>query len=488
MEKPSVKKNFAYNMLYQLLAIIVPLITSPYIARVLGAEQIGIHSWTHSVVFYFMIFALLGVSNYGNRTIAAARISGDVSSAFCSIYACQLTSSAAMAALYVLYLIFFPVRYPLIAALQIFFILSNALDITWFFHGLEEFRITVLRSCAVRLAGLAGIFLFVRTADDLWKYTLIVSGTTFLGSVMLWPALLRRVRLSVPKPSQLLPHIKPILVLFIPVLAISIFVNMDKYMIGRLSDILQSGYYENTDKIIGIPKAVITALGTVMLPRTVSLIASGQEEKSRELMTGTIVYTVLAGSAFVAGMAAVADVFAVVYWGEEFAECGRLIAAMSPAILFSVFGNVIRTQYLIPRAKDREYTVSLVVGAAVNLCINLLLIPPLGAMGAVIGTVAAELAMTLMQWLYVRRELSLRRYVPEMLFFLLCGGVMFLTVRGVGRLLDNTVLSLVIMIAAGMVVYLVPAGLCIGFSKKEALVQIRQSLSSALRRLKGSRN
>ncbi|MBE6760339.1 MAG: flippase, partial [Ruminococcaceae bacterium] len=257
MEKPSVKKNFVYNIIYQLLAIVVPLITSPYISRVLGADMIGVHSWTHSVVFYFMIFALLGVSNYGNRSIAAARAAGDPSEAFCSIYACQLISSAAMVLLYVLYLVLFPVKYPLIAGLQIFFVLSSALDVTWFFNGLEEFRITVIRSCAVRLAGLAGIFIFVRTADDLWKYTLIVSGTTFLGSVLLWPPLLRRVRLTIPKPSQLVPHIKPILVLFLPVLCISIFANMDKYMIGRMSTITESGFYENTDKIIGIPKAVI---------------------------------------------------------------------------------------------------------------------------------------------------------------------------------------------------------------------------------------
>ena len=144
MSKPSIKKNFIYNIFYQVLAIIVPLITSPYLARVLGAEKIGINTWTYSVVFYFMIFATLGVNNYGNRSIAYIRDDkNELSRKFWSIYSCQAFASTMVIFIYIIYLVCFANKYKLIASLQIFYILGNAFDITWFFYGLEK----IVRRC-----------------------------------------------------------------------------------------------------------------------------------------------------------------------------------------------------------------------------------------------------------------------------------------------------------------------------------------------------
>lgn len=137
-------------------------------------------------------------------------------------------------------------------------------------------------------------------------------------------------------------------------------------MIGRLSDVVQNGYYENADKIISVPKAFITTIGTVMLPRTAHLLSSNRIDESKHYIELSMAYTVMIGSALAFGMAAVADVFSVVFWGEEFRACGLLIQGLAPAVLFSVIGSVIRSQFLIPNARDKEYTVSLIAGAIVN--------------------------------------------------------------------------------------------------------------------------
>lgn len=479
MGKPNIKKNFIYNIIYQILAIIIPLITSPYLSRVLGAEKIGINSWTYSVVFYFMIFAVLGVNNYGNRSIASARVDNkSLSATFWSIYVCQISTSILMIFLYIVYIIFFVKQYKLIAALQIFYIIGNAVDVTWFFYGMEEFRVTVTRNSLVKLAGLVLIFTLVKTPNDLWKYTFIVSGTAFLGNALLWPFVLKNVRLYIPQFSEIKQHIKPICVLFIPMLAISIFANMDKYMIGRMSNVIQSGYYENANKIIEIPKAVITALGTVMLPRTANLIASGQEEKSKEYIENTMVYTTVLGSAFVFGMAAVAKVFSVVFWGVEFEPCGQLIAVMSPAILFSVFGNVIRTQYLIPRSMDKEYTISLIIGAVTNFGINAVLIPHFGALGATVATVISEFIMTFFQTWFVRKKLNIKQYISDGKVFLIFGFSMFFVVSRMEHFLDHSIVTLLFMVFCGAVVYMAQIFIYFRFSRKKSIQRIWKMIMS----------
>lgn len=481
--KHSIKANFAYNIIYQCIAIIIPLITSPYVSRALGAEKIGINSWTYSVAYYFMILAILGINNYGNRTIAACRDNFDNrSKAFFSIYAVQITMSTLMVIAYIVYVLFFSTRYKEIAFIQIFQILANAFDITWFFYGLEEFKVITTRNSIIKLAGLLLIFGFVRTGDDLWKYSLIVAGSAFLGQLSIWPLLRNRVKFVKISFNDVKVHIKPILILFIPVLAISIFANMDKVMIGQMSTIEQSGFYENTDKIIGVPKAVITALGTVMLPRTANLIANGDEAKSNYYIELTMAFTMITGFAFVFGISSVARMFSVVFWGKEFAPCGELIATMSPAILFSVFGNVIRTQYLIPRALDKEYTISLIVGAVVNLIVNYTLIPILGAEGAVIGTVISEFVMTFLQTWFVRKNLLILEYLKNGIPFAIIGALMFAVVRAFVSNSVYTLTNLLLAIIIGATVYSVLTILILKRSNNKIYNQIYLSIVNSMLR------
>ncbi|MCI7678042.1 MAG: flippase [Streptococcus orisratti] len=472
--------NVIYNMSYQILAIIVPLLTSPYISRVLGAEQIGIDSYTSSVVFYFVIFAILGINNYGNRTIASekGRVS-NLSQIFSNIYIIQLIMSIVMTLLYLAYILLFVDRYILIFYIQIFQILANMVDVTWYFYGKEEFKVTVLRNSFVKIIGLVLIFIFVKNSGDLWKYTLITVGSAFLGQACIWPFLLKEVQIVRPVWIEVKKHIKPIIILFIPVLAISIFTNIDKLMIGQFSSVIQNGYYENANKIIGIPKALVTALGTVMLPRTAALLSNGKEDKSRYYVEVTIMYTTFFSSALMFGMMAVAERFAVLFWGKDFVFSGILIIGLAPAFVFSVIGNVVRTQYLIPRARDKEYTISLIIGAAVNIIINYFFIPVWGSVGAVIGTVIAEFLMTLLQVHLVRKEISIYKYILNSLPFYFFGLVMYFVIILLGNFFSaNSFVNLLILISCGGISYFL---LCIGFMTISKNMILKNLLSKILK-------
>ncbi len=471
---PSLKKNIVYNVLYQILAVIVPFITSPYLARVLGAEQIGVYSFTYSIAFYFMILSMLGISNYGNRTIAQVRTSREhLNQEFSNIYAVQLTCALVMTISYLIYATVFVNSFQIVAYIQVLHVLSYATDVSWFFYGLEEFRITVARNSFVKLLTLISIFTFVKSPNDIYLYTFIMAGSTLLGQLITWPFLLKQVNFVRPSFGKIKKHMKPIIILFFPVLAVSIFSFLDKIMLGMYSSLKETAFYENSDKIISIPKALIQAFGAVMLPRTVHLLSIGEEQKSLEYVDKTmwVVLVITMGCAF--GLSGVSATFAPVYWGEEFRASSQIIAGMTPALVFSAFGNVIRTQFLIPRSFDKEYTVSLLYGAIVNILINILLIPKIGAMGAVIGTIVAELVLCCYQTWIARNYLHIREYLINAGILFLIGSVMYMVLILISSILPISLLTLIIEIIVGALIYISLLILYIFFSKNRVIIGLR---------------
>ncbi len=473
----SLKKNLAYNMLYQIVGMLIPLVISPYLARVLGVEKIGIYSWTYSKVYYFSLFAMLGINNYGSRTIAFVRDSKKkTDEKFSSIYVCQLFMSILMIIVYLTYTIFSKSQYKEISLIEGLFIFASLANITWFLNGIEEFKITAVRNAIVKVLSLLLIIIFVKCSNDLWKYTLIMAGMEVVGQVSVWSLLRKRVTFKKPKWKEVLLHIRPIVVLFIPILAMSVFVNMDKYMIGALSNIKQNGFYENADKVINVPKAFIAAIGTVMLSRTAHLIANEREKESEEYVKWTMFYAIAFACALSFGIAAISEMFAVVFWGCDFAPCGKLIEYMAPAIVLSVFGNVIRTQYLIPRERDREYTISLIIGAVVNFLVNFMLIPIWGARGAVAATVLAELSMTSIQAFCVRKALPVLTYIKDGVVFMIFGLVMYITIKVVANRLENSIVALLGLVLLGGIVYMLLTMVWVMISKNPNAIVLKSGL------------
>ena len=474
----SIKANFLYNSAYQILLIILPLITTPYISRVLGADGIGAYSYTNTMAGYFLLFAMLGVKNYGNRCTAAVREDrAALSRTFREIYGLQFLCSLAVMILYLGYVLVFADNYRLVALIQGIYVLSGLLDISWLFFGLEEFKITVTRNIAIRLIDLACIFLFVREPGDLWKYTLIMTLGVLVSQAYLWLYLPRFVDRCRPRMKEMLSHLKGELILFVPVIAVSLYKMMDKVMLGQLSTVTQVGFYECTEKVVNLPLGVISALGTVMLPRMSNLAAKGEHEKSRAYIRQSMTFAMLMASAMCFGIAGVAEELIPLFLGEGYESCILLLQMLSPTVLFIAWANVIRTQYLIPNQKDKSYLISVSLGAGVNLVINFILIPRYAAMGAVIGTICAEAAVCICQTVMVRRELEIGRYLRDCLPFLLIGAGMLIPVRLVAGLSGHP-LILLAEIAAGAAFY-IAAGLLWLIRVRDPLVL---SLTEALRK------
>ena len=451
------KKNFIYNIIYQILILILPLITVPYVSRIIGANGIGVYSYTYSIAYYFMLSAMLGLNNYGNRSIAKVRDDKEkLSKEFCSIYFFQIITSSIMIIIYFLYVVFFNNQYKQIALIQIIYVISAMFDINWFFFGIEKFKLTITRNTIVKILSLILIFSFVKTEKDVWKYTIILAGSTLLSNMFLFSCLRKYIKLVRINKNDVVKHLKPNLILFLPVIAVSIYKIMDKIMLGAMTTVTEVGYYENAEKITQVPIAIITAMGTVMMPRVTNMISNNQENLAKRIMDKTMPFIMFMTFPMVFGIITISKDFSLIFFGSEFEKSGYLIQLLSITIIFLAWGNVIRTQYLIPKERDKEYVISAFIGAIVNFILNCIFIPKYASIGACIGTIAAEFFVMFYQSWTIKNELPLKKYINTSLRFLLKSILMFIIIIIIGKFVhDNRLKRLIFQVSVGVVIYVI---------------------------------
>lgn len=453
----SLKRNVIYNSVYQFLILFLPFITAPYLSRVVGPDGIGLFSYSYSIALYFTLFALLGLNNYGNREIAS--VQNDPvkrSRLFFEIYITQISSFTVCLVIYLLYA--FNFAYDKKAAvIQSIFVLSSLLDVNWFFFGMEKFKITVLRNTVIKLITMLLIFVLVKNSDDLYIYITVMASGYLVSQLSLWPFLKKYVHFTSITFHGVIRHIRPNLVLFIPVISVSVYKIMDKVMLGHLGTMEELGFFDNAEKIINVPIALITAIGTVMMPRMTNLIASNKIKESRVYIDKTMLIMLFFATGAMMGIVAISDVLSITYYGNDFQSSGVVMNYLAITILFLACGNVIRSQYLIPNRKDSVYITSAILGAISNFIVNLLLIPRLGAIGAAIGTVVAEFIVCFYQLYSVRKLFNFSKYFIHEMAFLLVGIVMYVSIKYVPTP-PNEIIRLFILGIVGIAVYGILAG------------------------------
>lgn len=475
--KSNIKKNFAYQMIYEVLVLILPFVTSPYIARVIGAEGLGIYSYSYSVAYYFVLFSMLGIKNYGNRAIARVRDNEKLlNETFSNIVTLHILISAICFIVYIGYVLLMNAEGKLYAAIQVLYVFSGLFDISWFYFGIEHFKLTVTRNIVIKIINVICVFSLVRNANDLWKYCLIMALGYLISQLSLWIPLRKYVKIVMPEWDKMKIHIKPMTILFIPAIAVSLYKYMDKIMIGTISSKAQLGYYENAEKVINIPMTVIASFGTVMLPKMSNLAVLHDNRASERYILLSMEFVMCLAFSLTFGLAGVGTIFAPLFWGEKFELSGYLIMGLAITIPFVSFANVIRTQYLIPNALDKEYIASVVAGAIVNLIINALLIPQYGAVGAMVGTIGAEIVVCVWQSAVVRKQLPVGRLLRISMPFLPAGIIMFVLVYYIGKYLGDGIVTLIVQIVAGGIMYVAYCGYYFYKTKNEIVMKLCKRL------------
>lgn len=448
----SLKANFAYNAANQMLGILVPLVTTPYLSRILGPEKLGVFSYANSVTYYFTLFALLGLANYGGREIARVRDDREIlNKTFSGIYTAQLICTLAVTIVYAVYMF---IESGIMAKIYFFSVLAVALDINWLYYGMEKFDVILKRSLLVKLISTVCIFIFVREAGDVYLYSIIMVMSGILGNLVLWISVKKDITFCRVDVESIKRHLLLNLTLFLPIILTSLYRVMDKLMLKWMTDYAQVGFFESADKLGMVPLFLVSSLSQIMIPRISFLISKDKVSGVNAYFYKSMTMISILSTTVIFGMVGVADKFVPLYYGHGYEACIGLIIVILPSYIFTGYSATIRSQLLIPYGKDKEFVLSLFAGAAINLILNILLIPLFLALGSAIATAVTEISIFIITIIYSRTNISFSRLFRENWIFYFCGSIMLVALLTISTGVAG-ILGLVFKIIIGIVSYFI---------------------------------
>ena len=446
-------KNYLYNVFYQLFILIVPLITMPYISRVLGPTGSGINYLTSANTQYFILLGSLGITLYGNRQIAYLRDNKQrVSQAFWEIFLLRcLTTLVALSSFYIF--VYFNHTYQGAYLMQSILIIATALDISWFFMGVENFKVTVSRNMIVKIFSILFIFTLVKTKNDVIIYIFILSLSQLLGNLTLFPYLRHYINWPQWRQLQIWQHLRPSLALFLPQVAMQIYLILNKTMVGWLVSVKATGFYTYSDNTIRAVLTLGTSLATVMMPRVANTFIHGDIKQVNKYTQLSFDFASALAVPLMFGIAAVSLKFVPSFLGAGYSPVAYLMIIETLLILPVTWTSVIGNQYLIPLGRNRTYTNSVLLGALVSIVLNVPLILLFQTQGAMITSVVCEFAVAFYQLYAIRQELPLSVLFNELWKYLFAGLIMFVIVFYLHLHWKFTLLTFFIEVLVGIVLY-----------------------------------
>lgn len=455
-KKPSIVANYIYNMLYEVISLLVPIITTPYVSRVLSVDSIGVFSYTQSNTLYFTAFVALGTKSYAIKRISRMNSKDDISKTFWNVFSIRFLAGIISLVIY-FSAIWGSSNNKVVTAIQSIYIFGAIADISWLYQGVENFKTIVIRNIFVKIITLLCIFGLIKNNNDFILYVWCMSGLTLLGNVTLWvrlPSLVNKPQITSLRPFE---GIKEIIILFIPTLALQIYSAVDKTMLGSLTDSMtQSGYYEQASKITHILLTIITTLSVVTLPRISMLYSKNMHKEINEIMHKSYRFVLLISIPFVVGMNLVSSSFVPLFLGSDYYPCVSMLNVFSLLFIIVGFSNITGFQYLVATDRQLLYSISIVSGTIFNIIANCILIPKFEAIGAVIASVVSELLVLLIQVIYVmviKKELHAYALLSSFIKYILSSCIMAICVILTKKIPTPTIVNLSTCIIVGIASY-----------------------------------
>lgn len=448
-------KNYLYNVSYQILSIIVPLITSAYIARVLLPKGVGANAFTSSIINYFILFANMGIGYYGNRQIAYVRTNKkQMSQTFWEIQIVKTILTLLSVMAFIVFMQFYT-RQPEYMWAQSINLIAVAFDISWFYEGIEDFKVTVIKNSFVKILSLIAIFVFIKGPNNVTLYIVLLGISTFLGNLTLWLNLrsnLVKINLRKLKPKI---HFLPMIELFVPQIAVQIYVQLNKTMLGVMVSQVAAGYYQYSDNLVKTVMAIVTSLATVMLPHMANALAEGNIKRVNKLLYKSFNFINFLAYPCTFGLAAVSLTLSPLYYGKGYQPVGQAMMIESIVILMIAWSGSIGVQYLLPLNKTRQFTISVTLGAVTNMLLNIPFIKLWGLNGAMWATVISEATVSLYQLWIVRKNIKYADLFKDNWKYLVASIIMFLFVFYLNQHLSESWLMIIIEVLTGVIIYII---------------------------------
>ncbi len=462
MKKIDLKINFIFNLISQIVTLIVPLATTPYLARIFYEEGNGRISFSNSIVTWFILIANLGFVVYGQRLIASQRDDKDkLSKCFWEIVILKLFFSfISILLLFVLCFInVFGNNYNsliLILGIQVF---ACIFDISFFYQGIENFKILAIRTTIIKLIGLVGVFCLVKEESDLWIYCSIISVSNIIANLSMWPSVLKKVKHINIKQIELKKHIIPSLMIFLPTLAATFYCVFDKTMIGLLSKNpdYDNGCYEQAYKINSIALVLITVISPVLTPRNIYDYHNKNFDSLKEHLYFSANYTWIISIPMIMGFVVLSKNLSSWFLGPGYADVPLLMQIMSVRFVLTGFTETFGTQYFIAIGKESRMTISTTIAATINIVLNLFFIRFWGAIGAAISTAITEFVNTIILVFFIKKEkiISLSKILRISWKYLIAGSIMMFCIFIIQKGWNNySMFSFICLVALGSLVYI----------------------------------
>ena len=457
MKRNKVSVNYIYNMLYQVLTFLTPIITAPLLARTLGSTNLGIYDYTYTIVNWFIIFGMFGISIYGNREIAKATATNDkkvVSKKFSEIFTLQMISVSISFVIFMLLILLTNFDYKNIFIIQGILILSGAFEISWFYAGMQDFKKVSIRNMILKLITVLGIVFFIHSANDLILYTVFMAVVSVINSLLLFYKISDYVNYKRPTLKEAFAHFKGSIALFIPQIATTIYSVFGRTLIGMLyTDINEVAFYNYAYRFTTMVLYIVTTIGTVMLPRVVQIRSEGNDDEAKKLTNKTLKVSLLLSLPLSIGFATVSPFFIPWFLTEDFTRVGYIICFLAPTIVFISITNVLGTQYLIPFEKTSKYTISVISGCLISLLFNFILIKPLGGIGAAVTASLTEFSVFVIQYCFVRKTFNFNGVLKKFFKYLFIASIMGIIVILIGLALGVGLITNILQVLAGVAVY-----------------------------------
>ena len=438
-EQPSLKKNIAISTVYQVLLIILPIITAPYVARVLGPDQSGIYDYTNSIQTYFAMFAALGTATYGAREIA--RVRNDAAMRSKLFWEIELMTVMTSTVCIIIWFIFIAIttHYKVIYLVLTMGLFSTMFDISWFFAGMEQFKYTVTKNAACKLIGVVLMF----------------TASTMIGNLSMWLYVPRFVQKVDFKTLTFRRHFRETLIYFVPSIATSVYTVLDRTLIGVITkNKAENGFYHYTMQIINMMKALtFSSLNMVLGSRIAYLFAEEKYDEIKERIRDSINYILFMGIGICFGLSGVAKRFVPIFLGPGYDRVIVMLMLMSPIVVIIGVSNCLGSQYYTPSGNRKLSAKFIIIGALVNLTLNLILIPRYWGYGAIVASLIAELVITVLYFRFCNGYLTVDTLLREGWKKLTAGIIMFAVIKVIDRFIASDLIALLVEMAVGFSVY-----------------------------------
>lgn len=413
----SIKKNLTFNILLNVSNVVFPLISAPYIARVLEPDGVGLYQFANTYATYFSQIALLGLPIYGIREVAKKREDKEALSQLVSeLVSISFFFTLFVTVIYVLSIFFIPrlSENALILLVSGLVLYCAPLKTDWYFRGIEEFSYITIRSVIIRSLSIVSLFLFVRAKSDLIIYVLI-SGLSYVVSDG-WNFLRMKstgIKLKIVASKQMSVHYRALIVLFVSSMAISLSSVLDVMMLGFMSDYAQVGYYNSASHISRIIIAVVASLSSVAMPRISYYLKEGRRDEICSLVNKSFSFVAFVSFPTYVILLFVSPTFVPLFFGEEFYGAIIPLQIVGAIIVLIAFSNISGYQVLIGLGKDGLFLRCVIIATILNFLLNLVLIPYQGANGAAIASVISESLLLIMTLILMYKNSNVRLSVQK---------------------------------------------------------------------------